>query len=125
MALAMGPRTLPPWTGKHNLRLRERAAKAYRTKSAVFRKIADWRPRLGERADRVSIPQTAAFRAITHSHRRPAGRADMPRTPGRKKSAIKNEASFAKRKRGSGAYRVCVARMNASGLAPGSLLTRL
>jgi hypothetical protein len=48
----------------------------------------------------------------------------MPRTPGRKKPAIKNEASFAKRKRGSGAYRVCVARMNASGLAPGSLLTK-
>ena len=48
----------------------------------------------------------------------------MPRTPGRKKPAIKNEASFAKRKRGSGAYRVCVARMNASGLAPGLLLPK-
>ena len=48
----------------------------------------------------------------------------MPRTPGRKKPTIKNEASFAKRKRGSGAYHVCVARMNASGLAPGSLLTK-
>jgi hypothetical protein len=33
----------------------------------------------------------------------------IARTPGRKKSAIKNEASFAKRKRDSGAYRVCVA----------------
>ena len=72
----------------------------------------------------MSIPQTAAFRAITYSHRRPAARADMPRTLGRKKPAIKNEASFAKRKRGSGAYRICVARMNASGLAPGSLLTK-
>jgi hypothetical protein len=38
-------------------------------------------------------------------------KADTPRTPGRKKPAIKNEASFVKRKRG--AYRGCVARMNA------------
>src|SRR2546430_2302236 len=109
MALAMGPRTLPPWTEKYNLRLRERAAKAYRTKSAVLRKIGDWRPRLGERADRVSIPASAAFRAITRSHRRPAARADTPRTPSRKKPAIKNEASFVKRRRGAD----CVARMNA------------
>src|SRR2546427_301356 len=46
----------------------------------------------GERADRVSIPASAAFRAITRSQRRPAARADRPRTP---KPAIKNEASSA------------------------------
>ena len=51
----------------------------------------------------VSTPQSAAFRAITHSHRRPAARADMPRTPGRKKPAIRNKASFVKPKRGRGA----------------------
>jgi Stress-induced bacterial acidophilic repeat motif len=47
------------------LAIARKGAKAYQTKSAVFRKIADWRPRPGERGDRVSIPQSAAFRAIT------------------------------------------------------------
>ncbi len=34
--------------------------------------------------------------------RTPAARADMPRTPGRKKPAIRNKASFVKPKRGRG-----------------------
>ena len=85
------------------MRLRERAAKAYRTTNAVFRKILDWRLKLGGRADRVSIPPSVAFRAITRSPRRPAARADMPHTPGRKKLAAKDEASFVKRELGSAA----------------------
>jgi uncharacterized protein len=50
-----------------------------------------------------SVNPSAAFRAITRSHRRPGARADLPRTPGRKKPTVKDEASFVKRKRGSGA----------------------
>jgi hypothetical protein len=49
----------------------------------------------GRGRTRVSIPVSAAFRAITRSHRRPAARADTPRTPGRKKPAI-IETSFVK-----------------------------
>jgi hypothetical protein len=101
--LRLQPEALPPWTEKNSVRLRERAAKVYRTKNAVLRKIPDWRLKLGERADRVSIPPSVAFRAITRSPRRPAARADVPHTPGRKKLAAKDEASFVKRKRGSGA----------------------
>ena len=49
--LRLQPEALPPWTEKNSLRSRERAVKAYRTKNAVFRKITDWRLKLGERAD--------------------------------------------------------------------------
>jgi hypothetical protein len=81
--LRLQPEALPPWTEKNSLRSRERAVKAYRTKNAVFRKITDWRLKLGERADKVSIPPSVAFRAIIRSPLRPAARADMPHIAGR------------------------------------------
>jgi len=70
-------------------------------------------PRLAAEAGRKGGQSVnPAKRSFSRNHalspRRPAARADVPHTPGRKKLAAKDEASFAKRKRGSGAHRVCV-----------------
>jgi len=82
-------RGLPPWTEKKQRAIARKGGESVTERKRSFRKILDWRLKLGGRADRCQSASVAFAQSRARLGGRPQG--GHAHTPGRKKLAAKDE----------------------------------